>query len=84
MPVPRYRTTRLPFSGIGSEHLHVGGGEARRLQPRRDRVSGFGDVAGRRVGRVDFDELFVDLPRARVVRSRLSADDSGGEEGKND
>jgi len=54
--------------------------EARGLQPRRDRVGGFRHVAGRRVGRVDFDELFVDLPRPRVVRSGLSRHNRCGEQ----
>ena len=70
----------IPLARVGPEDLYVGGGEARGLQPRRDRLGRPRHVAGGRVGRVDLDEFFVDLPCARVVRSRLRGDDRGGEE----
>ena len=71
---------QVALARIGSEDLHVGGGEARRLQPRRDRLGRLRDVAGGRVGRVDLDQLLVNLPRARIVRTGLRGDDRGGEQ----
>jgi hypothetical protein len=56
---------------VRSEHLDIGSGEARGFEPCRHRLGGLGDVACRRVGRVDLDELLVDLACPRIVRPGL-------------
>ena len=56
---------------IGAEEVDVGVRKSRRPQPRGHRLGRFRHVSCGRVGRVDLDELFVDLTRARVVRSGL-------------
>ena len=70
---------QVALARIGADDLHVGGREAGGLEPGGHRVGGFRDVTGRRVGRVDLDQLFVDRSSARVVRSGLGGDDRGGE-----
>ena len=62
----------VALSRIGAEHLHVGGGEAGGLQPRRHRVGRLRHVAVRRIGGVDLDELFEDLSGARIVVVRTA------------
>src|SRR5207249_11138635 len=59
--------------------------KSRRLQPLRDGVGRLRHVAGRRVGRVDFDQLLEQVSCALIVRRRWSGrhrerkDDAAGD-----
>ena len=64
--------------GARAEHSDVGVGKAGSLESRGHRFGRLGDVAGRRVGGVDFDEFLVDLARALFVRRCLRERYSGG------
>jgi hypothetical protein len=65
-PSPRKPRDEVALAGMRRQHLHVGGGEPGRPQPRGHRLGRLGVVAYR-VGGVGVDELAVDLEERLLV-----------------
>src|SRR5262245_53410559 len=72
---PAIARDQIVLARIGAREHHVRRGESGGLQPRGHGLGGLGDAAGRRVGRVDLDELLENLARTAVRRRGLGGDE---------